>query len=190
MAPYSHKKNGWVNGKPIKYIHGHNQHGSLNCHFNMGLSLHKKDGGARWVIICRDGSKVYFARAVMEAQLKRRLETWEHVHHVNGNALDDEPENLRVILNTEHRKEHCLYANDDLINKFRELALKLSRIPRHKDCDKTLGMAYSKVYLFRFGSWYNVVVAARLTEMEPKYVARLKATPRRTKKDEPTISSN
>ncbi|KJR97990.1 MAG: hypothetical protein VR68_11865 [Peptococcaceae bacterium BRH_c4a] len=176
LAPYGHKKNGWVNGKPIKYIHGHNQHGSLNCHYNMGLSLHKKDGGARWVIICRDGSRVYFARAVIEAQLKRHLESWEHVHHINRNTLDDNPENLRAMECREHHRSHIRYTDEFLISKFRELALSLNRLPRGKDIDIQADMPYSKLYNVRFGSLYDAVVAAGLEEMEPKYFNRLKTT--------------
>ena len=45
----------------------------------------------------RHGRLVYFARAVMEAQLGRALLPIEVVHHSNGDSTDDRPANLQLF---------------------------------------------------------------------------------------------
>lgn len=53
-----------------------------------------------------DGRYVREHRLVMEQKLGRKLTRDEHVHHLNGNGLDNRPENLIVISNAEHQKIH------------------------------------------------------------------------------------
>lgn len=48
----------------------------------------------------------YEHRIVIEAHLGRRLNTSEHIHHVNGDGLDNRLENLMVVDNATHRKLH------------------------------------------------------------------------------------
>lgn len=45
-------------------------------------------------------------RVVAERHLGRRLNREEHVHHINGDKLDNRIENLMVLSNSEHRKLH------------------------------------------------------------------------------------
>lgn len=46
-------------------------------------------------------------RWVMEQQLGRPLQKWEHVHHINGVKNDNRPENLVVMTKAAHNAEHA-----------------------------------------------------------------------------------
>lgn len=51
-----------------------------------------------------DGKQIREHRYVMEQHLGRKLEKWEHVHHINDDSLDNRIENLIVLSNSEHQK--------------------------------------------------------------------------------------
>ena len=49
-------------------------------------------------------------RLVIFNQLKRPLETWEQVHHKNGNREDNREENLELVISKKHRGDmRCPY---------------------------------------------------------------------------------
>lgn len=47
-----------------------------------------------------------YARMVLEIKLGRELLPTEDCHHIDGNSLNDEPENLEAIDRTLHRSTH------------------------------------------------------------------------------------
>jgi hypothetical protein len=112
LAAKTCSRRGHLKGKPLRYIHGHHRRGGKfptgkpPHNFNSGLTQ-RKDG--RWYINCRDGSKVLYYRAVMEAHLGRELRPGEVVHHINGDCTDDRIENLRLFEDDSlhHRVAHA-----------------------------------------------------------------------------------
>jgi len=44
----------------------------------------------------------------MENILGRKLETWEEVHHINGDSLDNTPDNLYVVDKKNHSRLHFI----------------------------------------------------------------------------------
>ena len=49
---------------------------------------------------------IYEHRRVMEEHLGRKLLRTEHVHHKNGNHLDNRLENLEIVCCSEHMSHH------------------------------------------------------------------------------------
>jgi hypothetical protein len=52
-----------------------------------------------------DGKMVREHRWLMEQHLGRKLESWEHVHHIDGNHLNNDIANLEVLSNSDHQKK-------------------------------------------------------------------------------------
>jgi len=62
----------------------------------------------KYKTIVIDGKQVREHRWIMEQYLGRKLEPWEHVHHINDDSSDNRIENLEVLSNSEHqKKEHA-----------------------------------------------------------------------------------
>lgn len=57
-------------------------------------------------LIHRDGKKVRAHRWLMEQKIGRKLLLTEHVHHINGNPLDNRIGNLTVLTANAHLRQH------------------------------------------------------------------------------------
>lgn len=53
-----------------------------------------------------NGRSMNLHRHLMEEHLGRRLETWEQVHHINGDRYDNRLENLTVLSRSDHMRLH------------------------------------------------------------------------------------
>lgn len=58
----------------------------------------------RYITIKVNGKYIREHRHVMQIHLGRTLETYEQVHHINGDGTDNRIENLMVLTNSEHQK--------------------------------------------------------------------------------------
>ncbi len=58
----------------------------------------------KYKTILINGKRVREHRYIMENHLGRKLERWEHVHHINDNSLDNRIENLLILSNSDHQK--------------------------------------------------------------------------------------
>jgi hypothetical protein len=72
--------------------------------------LNKKKNGMvyREIKVNESGKWQYEHRYIMEKFLNKKLNTKEHVHHINGNTLDNRTENLIVLSHSEHMHKTAL----------------------------------------------------------------------------------
>ncbi len=66
------------------------------------------------VLEAKRGQKFHLHRLIMEAKLGRRLRPDEIVHHIDGNKMNNHPDNLAITNRSEHAKIH----RDDEIHRF------------------------------------------------------------------------
>lgn len=64
----------------------------------------------------RDGRYVH--RVIMEEYLGRCLLTEEHIHHRNGDKMNNNIKNLELVNNSIHRKEHVQLQQRDCMGRF------------------------------------------------------------------------
>lgn len=100
-------------------------------------------------LINRDGKKVRAHRWMMEQHLGRKLEANEHVHHKNGDPLDNRLENLEVIDARQHMRLHKQVYPD--MKHCVECGLPFTANPRKRKRAKTCSPACAQAIRSRAG---------------------------------------
>lgn len=80
--------------------------GCNNPAYKGGVSEYTNGQGKIYRYILEDGKKIPEHRRIMEQYLGRSLNAGEEVHHINGDTLDNHPENLYVIDKKNHSRLH------------------------------------------------------------------------------------
>ena len=84
--------------------------------------------------LCRkvNGREVKEHRFIMEQHLERKLEPWEHVHHIDGDKTNNSIENLGVITAEEHNREHAGKQRSDSAKRtmaiYRQMRCEIDRL--------------------------------------------------------------
>jgi hypothetical protein len=81
-----------------------------------------------------DGRKIAFHRWVMEQTLGRRFSSEEIVHHVDGNPMNNDPDNLVILSRAEHTRVHAVAPRTRWTTEevARAVALKRKKLPTSK----------------------------------------------------------
>jgi len=80
--------------------------GEDNPGWKGGKSWRGRSKEAAYRVILVDGRYVAEHRYVAEQLIGRKLHRREHVHHKDGNKMNNSPDNLQVLTATEHAKLH------------------------------------------------------------------------------------
>lgn len=99
--------------KPLDAFCGDSKHGRQRyCRDCRNAYMREARSRGKWQeqphrVKVRVGRKVINrSRKVVQDILGRELSTNEHVHHIDGNPLNDNPDNLRVVSPREHYLIH------------------------------------------------------------------------------------
>ena len=93
-----------------------------------------------------DGTVQALHRKIMEEKLRRKLRTWEVVHHRNENKQDDRPQNLQVVPLPQHTRHHMKGKTVSSKTRRKLSALNQgSRHPQSKTSEATVHRIRSKV---------------------------------------------
>jgi hypothetical protein len=88
----------------------------LNKAANLKLPYHK------YVYIKIDGKRIREHRYIMEQFIGRKLLKNEHVHHKDGNGLNNDINNLELLTNSEHQKKEWLFKKSLIDSEARKAA--------------------------------------------------------------------
>lgn len=95
--------------------------------FSITTRIHS-DGKKRNYIKLPNGKWMKYYRYLIEQKIGRKLGPKEVIHHINGNMLDDRLENLKIMSNSKHRKEHPIKITKEGLDKM----IKTKKLKRHK----------------------------------------------------------
>jgi hypothetical protein len=73
---------------------------------NKGQTKPDSEMHARYRKMRANGKQINICRYILEQKLGRPIKPGELVHHINGNKLDDRPENLELVTPKSHSTIH------------------------------------------------------------------------------------
>lgn len=93
----------WNEGKKMPEISGKN-------HWNWKGGFYINDSGYKVFNsnAVNDGKKTREHRLIVEKHLGRNLKKNEHIHHIDGNKLNNDIKNLLIVNPTDHQRIHRL----------------------------------------------------------------------------------
>lgn len=110
--------------------------------------------------ICYRHKKYYLHRIIMETFLNRNLKKHEQIHHINGNKLDNDINNLKVVNFKEHQRDHAIKNKlgkgnfgKEPINKAQKVIINLIKKLRnegysYKEIKKETGVSRQTAYKY------------------------------------------
>jgi hypothetical protein len=84
-------------GNPRRFVRGHNRRGAGHGWIERGYHY-----------ISINGRKTAFHRWLIEQMLGRPLSSDEIVHHVDGDPMNNDPDNLVILSRAEHTRIHAV----------------------------------------------------------------------------------